>query len=520
MSLKTSVDQLLSDALYLCRNCQGAEPLEELLIDMRERLGQPLRVAIVGVMKAGKSTFMNALMGADIVYTGDLETTYTVSWFRYGSHPSLEIYFRDGTTEIADYSDLQKWSVRASTENNPRIKDVKYLIIKYPSEILKKMEFIDTPGLNSSVGTDSENTLDFLAIRADENTKEEESAADAVIYAMPRVLVGDDKNILTEFQQGETRKTAVNAIGILTRIDANGNWTVDEKRTPVEIAAQIASGYMEQNDIRSFLYSLLPVCAKPVEGIIHLNDRDWKILSDWSKVEDETLREYLWDAADFANSADEDFALLGEPEDRKRLLNLLASYGILEVANFLREGYGREEIPELLFERCGMKNVTEVLYSHFGMKKYLIKSYVILNRILARIHELERSADSGSRLKHLCEQVEEQIDLLFSSTLAFDESKLLQMYYNDKLVFHDETEKEDFLHLAGEYGYHVEARLGLEPEEIRSVKELAKIARNKIYLWSDKANDMMADRFYIEAAEIMVRSYEQMLYHLNELLEE
>src|SRR5699024_5242732 len=119
----------------------------------------------------------------DILYTGELETTYTVGWFKYGENPSITVCFRDGTTLEAPFSDLGRWSVRAYEKENPRINDVKYLIIYYPSTVLKQLEFIDTPGLNSVYGTDAQNTMDFLALQGSEDTLYETSMADAVIYA-------------------------------------------------------------------------------------------------------------------------------------------------------------------------------------------------------------------------------------------------------------------------------------------------------------------------------------------------
>src|SRR6185436_3202358 len=49
----------------------------EALAVERER---PLRVAIVGEFNAGKSTFINALLGEDVAPTGVLPTTATLHW--------------------------------------------------------------------------------------------------------------------------------------------------------------------------------------------------------------------------------------------------------------------------------------------------------------------------------------------------------------------------------------------------------------------------------------------------------
>ena len=65
---------------------EGGSPLRPIanqLILASERLGQPMRLAVVGQIKRGKSTLVNALLGEDIAATGQLELTFTVSEFRH-----------------------------------------------------------------------------------------------------------------------------------------------------------------------------------------------------------------------------------------------------------------------------------------------------------------------------------------------------------------------------------------------------------------------------------------------------
>ena len=52
---------------------------------------RPVRVAIVGEFNAGKSTFINALIGAEIAPTGVLPTTATLHHLRYAPDPKATI---------------------------------------------------------------------------------------------------------------------------------------------------------------------------------------------------------------------------------------------------------------------------------------------------------------------------------------------------------------------------------------------------------------------------------------------
>src|SRR3546814_13886316 len=53
------------------------------------RLDEPLRVALAGSLKAGKSTLLNSLVGQDIAPTDATECTRLVTWYRNGTTPQV-----------------------------------------------------------------------------------------------------------------------------------------------------------------------------------------------------------------------------------------------------------------------------------------------------------------------------------------------------------------------------------------------------------------------------------------------
>lgn len=519
MSLKSDIYDLLENSQRLCDNCYEADKLLEAIGDMKKRLDTPLRVAVVGIMKAGKSTFMNALMGANILYTGDLETTYTVSWFQYGDKPAITVHFRNGEKINVPFEDLKKWSVREYEKENPKINEVKYLIIYYPSEVLKKIEFIDTPGLNSVYGTDAQNTMDFLALKGSEDTLYEASNADAIIYAFNRTISEFDKDILDNFHKnGSAASSPINSIGILTKVDVGGVWDIFSGITPVEAALEISSTVMKNTNVKRLLFSVFPVCAKVSEGYSQLNEKDWEILINISKIDHNVLVDLLFDAKIFAECVEEEYEQIGNSVSRKRLINLIGQYGILEISKQLRSGVKREEICNVLRNKCGIQSVEEILINHFGNRTFLIKTQYILNNIRSVIRHIQKSNDISKQLLGICDQIIEGIDDLISTNQTIKELKALQMYYNGQVKFLSEDEENDFLHITGEYGRSPESRLGVQAES--SIKMLEEISKKKLELWHGKAGGFMLSRDYVETANIMARSYEQMFYHLNALLEE
>ena len=516
MALKNQIHHLLNDMNLLCANIEGAQPLRVLLKDMRERLNQPLRLAVVGIMKAGKSTFMNALLGANVVYTGLLETTYTVGWFKYAQTPSLQICFRDGGVLDAPFEDLAKWSIRKYEQENPRINDVKYLIVYYPCEVLKHMEFIDTPGLSSIYEKDAENTESFLGLKSEE-TRHEASIADAVIYAFSRSMGAADEEVMNAFHGSGSDASPINSIGILTKVDATGIWDIFGTASPVEMGQQVCDTMMQNSKMKRMLFTTFPVCAKPVEGLSLLGDSEWTALEKLAVMTHDDASACLFDANLFATMNGSPFDDIGSADCRKALLLALGQYGALQVSDLLRSGVARGELLARLQEDCGINAVQRMVHSHFGNRTFLIKSRYILTQLLTYAGKtLKTSSDPA--LRSICAQLKERIDDLISNSQAFSELKALQSYYNGHLQFLDPAELEDFLAVTGEYGRSAEARLGAEGTH--TVAELEALAREKIALWQAKANDFMADGAYVDAASIITRSYEYMYYHLNALSEE
>ena len=75
--LVASVRQLLDAAEPIL-----AQPRAARIAELRERLDGPLRVAIAGKVKAGKSTLLNALVGEKVAPTDASECTRVVTWYR------------------------------------------------------------------------------------------------------------------------------------------------------------------------------------------------------------------------------------------------------------------------------------------------------------------------------------------------------------------------------------------------------------------------------------------------------
>jgi cellulose synthase operon protein C len=109
---------------------------------------RPVRLAIVGEFNAGKSTFINAVIGADVAPTGVLPTTATLHHLRYAPDPFARIQFHpdaptDAKERIVPSSELR------STLKAIDVTTVKRVEILQPIASLTRVEILDTPGFNA-----------------------------------------------------------------------------------------------------------------------------------------------------------------------------------------------------------------------------------------------------------------------------------------------------------------------------------------------------------------------------------
>lgn len=112
---------------------------------LRDELDRPLLLAILGEFNAGKSTLVNAFVGADVAPTGILPTTATLNVLRGGAERRVRVVRKDGTTREGSYDDLKRMLADAEGEG------VDHVEIVLPSELLERVWILDTPGSNAPV---------------------------------------------------------------------------------------------------------------------------------------------------------------------------------------------------------------------------------------------------------------------------------------------------------------------------------------------------------------------------------
>lgn len=131
-----------------------SEQIKESLNLLIDTLNEPPLIAVIGQFSSGKSTFLNALLGQDILPSGLTPVTAKAVRLKFAKMPLLSVKFTNGSESLLASSDL--------AELNKLGEQVSGMTLYAPSKILKEINFIDTPGLNSLRDADTKETKNTL----------------------------------------------------------------------------------------------------------------------------------------------------------------------------------------------------------------------------------------------------------------------------------------------------------------------------------------------------------------------
>ena len=155
-------------------------------------------LAVVGQMRVGKSSLLNALMKKDRAIVGVTETTATINFFKYGQGDQTDrfrVTWKDRPEEELDLTEIRRW-----TGDSTAAAQTQFLEFFVDSEYLLKGNIVDTPGTRSAIESHTETVNEFLAAKQDGQTRKLGGEADAILYVVPSVARQSDEDMLRDFQ--------------------------------------------------------------------------------------------------------------------------------------------------------------------------------------------------------------------------------------------------------------------------------------------------------------------------------
>lgn len=118
-------------------------------------------VVVLGAFKAGKSSFLNSLLGAEILPVGVLPLTALVTRLAYGPEDRLEVAFLAGERRSLPLSALPDYVTESANPEN--VKQVAAAELTATALApFQGLRFVDTPGLGSVFQHNTQTALDWL----------------------------------------------------------------------------------------------------------------------------------------------------------------------------------------------------------------------------------------------------------------------------------------------------------------------------------------------------------------------
>ena len=136
----------------------------DIISKLAQNVKEPeLIVPVLGSQGMGKSTLINAILGANILPNDADETTCVPVEIRYGTSENAVVYFQSGKTEEIELSCDSLREFVDNNENDGNEKCVSHIALETSSELLKTgLVIVDLPGVGSLTQNNHETTMKYI----------------------------------------------------------------------------------------------------------------------------------------------------------------------------------------------------------------------------------------------------------------------------------------------------------------------------------------------------------------------
>jgi len=458
------------------------------------RLHEPIRIALAGTLKSGKSTLVNALLGEAIAPTDATEATRLVTWFRHGPVPRVSArrpggvrtnvpIVRDPGRAGALSFDLGGLDPHDATSPDPAA--VVDLDVEWPAAELADATIVDTPGTSSLTPGVSERTLRLLV--PDDGVPR----VDAVVFLL-RTLNAADIALLTRI--GELvggSAGALGVIGVASRADEIGAGRIDAMLS----AGDVAKRYTTELERTGVCQAVVPVSGLLALTARTLRQDEFASLRALADVDAGELNTAMLSADRFVRGD----GLPLDPDSRARLLDRFGMFGLRISMALLRSGVTDSvTLAEDLLRRSGLVTLREVIDQHVAQRADLLKAHSALLGLRRFVES--HPIPAGPRILA-------DIDPLLADTHAFEELRLLSQLRSRPTTFTDD-EMASLRRILGGSGIDAAARLGLTPSDQSDGPRAAFAAAQR---WRRRADHPLNDPFTARACRAAVRSAEALV---------
>ena len=297
----------LRDNLMKLEDIAVSERVKTASRTLREKFeANVFSLVVVGQFKRGKTTFINALLGKDLLPTSIIPLTSIITILSYGDKLHITAFFDNGSNKEITLDDLPLY---VTEKHNPKNeKAVDRVEITYPSQYLKNgVQIIDTPGVASVHEHNTKTTYEYLP------------HADAAIFlvSVDPPLTKAELHFLCDL-----KKLVVKTFFIQNKIDTVNNADLEESLSFSKGIIEKEAGFSD--------VSIYPLSAK--EALEGKKENNLQILEKSGLVRfEQSLEKFLIDekgevliksAVEKANNFINEEMLLSELEEKSLQLPL------------------------------------------------------------------------------------------------------------------------------------------------------------------------------------------------------
>jgi hypothetical protein len=451
------------------------------LDELSARLAEPLRIAIAGRVKAGKSTLLNALVGERLAPTGVQERTRFVTSYRWGHAPLVELVFADDSRRQVPFRRID--GALEPTLPDPVPEDLSRLEVAWPTPALRSRTLVDTPGVGGSEEVAARTSM-FLGLDPDEPRR-----ADAVLYLL-RHRHRDDLAFLEAFNEAGLAASPVTAIGVLSRADEVGGGDLSS----LGVAGQVALRYAADPLLRPLCQTVVPVCGLLAEAAGTLTEPEARVLLALARSDANERTTALRSVDDLRDST----VVADVPvEARAALLDRLGMYGMRVACLAIDAGAATADAIAVALRRAsGIDDLIEVIERVFGARAGLLTE----RSIMAGLADLARRHHSGA--------LAGAVEAAMASDRSWRELEAVVALRRDAVDLPDGLNAEAE-RLLGGLGGSPDVRLGLTPPA--GPAERSKAAALALDRWQRRAARPLATPAQVAMADAVVRSIEALV---------
>lgn len=472
-----------------------------------EKMSDPIEVAIIGKISSSKSTLVNALLGeSEVVRTGQMEETFNVSWIKYGdTNADIKVVFKDGVTKMVPRVDWVRWTSHQSS--NELKERVSYIEVTYKHEILKKINIIDTPGLDALSEIDSKNTISFL----------KKVHPDAIVMLFTKSIAESTMSVLNDFVSVNVDSsftlTPLNAIGVLAKADTM--WSVmDPQKDVLNEGKRVISKtlYEKYPEVRHTLFDIFPLSSLMGLASSTIDDNDVVSLRCLAQINNSALLELL-SSPEFL--FDEDYDIDVTSVERERLWHKFGMYGLYVLISYLKQNTlaNRYDLSQELKRKSGFENFQRMVLLHFGDRANLIKAQNSVANIRKACQKERLRRDITTQEINLVDDIEKKLLSVLLSIHEYQEWAYLTKIYTGKEKASEDIINE-FLLICGEKGATAYERLSMPASS--TVSDLKKKAIERALYWQRRYNVYsMTNPSSASLIKVMQMSYNVIIEELD-----